>query len=145
MKTDLKQTVSAGGIVRRVVNGKVFIVLTREEKRPDWVLPKGHVEKGETIEETAIREVKEETGLSDLKIIAKLGIKQRASFEGDEYKTIHYFLFETKDTKELKPVKDNGKTVIPKWFPINNLPTLFWPTQKQLIEENLSVLRGYTR
>lgn len=46
---DIKKTISAGGIVRNVINGKIHIVLIKETERPNWLLPKGHQEKGETI------------------------------------------------------------------------------------------------
>jgi 8-oxo-dGTP pyrophosphatase MutT (NUDIX family) len=54
--------VSAGGIIYRRHEGRVEVALIHARKR--WGLPKGHVEKGERIEETAVREVREETGLS---------------------------------------------------------------------------------
>ena len=138
---NLKQTVSAGGVVRKFIGGKVYIILTYDSTRYSWVLPKGHIEQGETIEEAAIREVKEETGLEDVKIVRKLGIHQRKSFEGDEWKTIHYFLFDTSDNKELRKVMDDDVELTPKWFPVGDLPSLFWQEQKELIQENLEVIK----
>lgn len=49
----------------------VEIVLLQDLKAR-WSIPKGHVESGETLEQTAIREVGEETGLKSLKILSKL-------------------------------------------------------------------------
>jgi 8-oxo-dGTP pyrophosphatase MutT (NUDIX family) len=54
----------AGGVVYRRRDGVPEFLLVTARKRPqDWLLPKGHVEKDETPEETAIREVEEEAGV----------------------------------------------------------------------------------
>lgn len=60
-----------------------------------WSLPKGHIEEGETIEQTAVREVKEETGIS-AQVLESLGtidywfVAQRRRV----HKTVHHFLLE---------------------------------------------------
>jgi 8-oxo-dGTP pyrophosphatase MutT (NUDIX family) len=89
------QTVSAGGIVYRKHDGGYQIVLVGQSDRNTWGLPKGGPLKGESTEETALREVQEETGL-----IARL-VKPLDSIEywffsrGTRFhKTVHYFLME---------------------------------------------------
>lgn len=62
--------VSAGGVIYREQQGQIYIALIHVRRR--WGLPKGHVEPGERIDETAVREVREETGLLG-KIQRKLG------------------------------------------------------------------------
>lgn len=62
--------VSAGGVIYRRGKNQIEVALIHTGKR--WGLPKGHVEPGEHIEETAVREVREETGLQG-KIERKLG------------------------------------------------------------------------
>lgn len=54
---------SAGGVVYRVVDGRIEVVLVGRSAQGLWALPKGTPEPGETPEETARREVSEETGL----------------------------------------------------------------------------------
>lgn len=54
---------SCGGIVYRKFHGNTEILLIKHIKSGYWSFPKGHVEKGETEEETAVREIKEETGI----------------------------------------------------------------------------------
>lgn len=69
-----------------------------------WDLPKGHIEKGEKIEETVKREVAEETGLNDIGIVEgfKEWIKYFFKFEGKNIiKFVTFYLAETK-TKEIK-------------------------------------------
>lgn len=63
---------SAGGVVFRKTGQGYEIVAVNRARHSDWSLPKGHIEEGETQEQAAIREVKEETGL-DAKIIEPIG------------------------------------------------------------------------
>ncbi|HET9295675.1 MAG TPA: divalent cation tolerance protein CutA, partial [Candidatus Binatia bacterium] len=62
--------VSAGGVMYRKHSDGIQIALIHVRNR--WGLPKGHVEEGERIEETALREVREETGLEG-RVVKKLG------------------------------------------------------------------------
>lgn len=59
--------ISAGGVVVRIIGGVHHALVIRDPYRK-WGLPKGHAEDGETTEETALREVLEETGLTDLRL-----------------------------------------------------------------------------
>jgi 8-oxo-dGTP pyrophosphatase MutT (NUDIX family) len=59
--------ISAGGVVVRVIGGVQHALVIRDPYQK-WGLPKGHAEEGETTEETALREVLEETGLTDLRL-----------------------------------------------------------------------------
>ena len=68
-----------------------------------WVLPKGTVEPGETYQQTALREVKEETN-SDAEIVKYIG-KTQYTFRGNEdivSKTVHWYLMVT-DSFDCKP------------------------------------------
>jgi 8-oxo-dGTP pyrophosphatase MutT (NUDIX family) len=62
---------AAGGIVRKGPRGPVLLLHEREEGR--WTFPKGHVEPGETLEAAALREIREESGLSQLSVTRDLG------------------------------------------------------------------------
>lgn len=93
----MNKVISAGGIVTRN-NPNKQILLTIFTHIKGLGFPKGHVEEGETFETAAIREVAEETGLTNLNIIKKLGIIHRAATERDGtpvLKNIHMFLMET--------------------------------------------------
>ncbi|MGD2182885.1 NUDIX hydrolase [Lusitaniella coriacea] len=134
----LSESISAGGVVVRKEADRIYIAVVKEANRPEYVLPKGHVEPGETIEEAAHREIEEEAGLTDLKLLAKLGILERLSFKKRDWKIIHYFLFTT-DRADGKPTDPHINYQLG-WFPLDELPTFFWPEQKKLVEDNLELI-----
>lgn len=65
---------AAGGLVfRETAKGKLKVLLAHRPRYDDWALPKGKADRGETAEETAVREVLEETGFH-CRIVAPVGI-----------------------------------------------------------------------
>jgi len=58
---------SSGGVVVRRIEGRIHVLLIRDPYK-NWGLPKGHLEGEETAAEAALREVREETGLSELEL-----------------------------------------------------------------------------
>src|SRR3972149_4478578 len=81
---------SAGGVVFE--GGRVLLL--RESALWGGVLPKGHIEPGETAEGAALRETVEETGYTKLEVLADLGTLQaQFPFKGDWYiRTEHYYV-----------------------------------------------------
>jgi len=134
--TDFPVSVSAGGVVIREEKGVIKIALLKTNEFKDYSLPKGTYEKGETVEQTAIREIQEETGLQNIKLIRKLGVKERYSYKKTVWKTTHYFLFITKDISGVQNLQPDEGNLQLEWFDINKLPLIFWPEQTELIEEN---------
>ena len=56
--------ISAGRVVFRKIDNKIkILLLKKKQKRKQWVLPKGKIDTGETVEKAALSEVQEETGL----------------------------------------------------------------------------------
>lgn len=137
----VQDVTSAGGIVARRENGRVLIALVCEYDHPGYVLPKGHVEPGESIEEAARREVGEEAGIHELTLVQNLGARERMNFERTKWKTIHYFLFTTRQVehRQLDPQHHRFG-----WFPIDALPDMFWKEQRMLIEENRDLIEHAT-
>jgi len=63
----------AGGVVARTVSGeREYLLIEARRSRAQWVLPKGHIEPGETPEATAVREVEEEAGVR-AEVVAQAG------------------------------------------------------------------------
>jgi 8-oxo-dGTP pyrophosphatase MutT (NUDIX family) len=67
---------SAGGVVVKRIEGRWHLAAIRPQReghrRETWALPKGHIDEGESGAETAVREVREETGI-DAEVVQKLG------------------------------------------------------------------------
>ncbi len=90
--------ISAGGVL--FDKGEVFLL---RKPNGEWVMPKGHLESGETPEEAAVREVFEETGLK-ARIVSKLGRTQYRfrTPNGDIIrKVVHWYLMEV-GSRELR-------------------------------------------
>jgi len=64
---------TAGGVVFRHNQGSELEILLIQDAKNRWTIPKGHIEPGETPQQTAKREISEEAGLYNTKIIAWLG------------------------------------------------------------------------
>jgi 8-oxo-dGTP pyrophosphatase MutT (NUDIX family) len=89
---------SAGGIVVRYEAGRAQLVVGSRRRERDgrtWTLPKGTPLRNETTEETAIREVAEETGL-EVRITGPLSHIEYSFVQSGTriHKTVHYFLME---------------------------------------------------
>jgi diadenosine hexaphosphate hydrolase (ATP-forming) len=64
---------TAGGIVFRHLAGKEVEMLLIQDAKDRWTIPKGHIEEGESAKDTARREIREETGLENIKVLGWLG------------------------------------------------------------------------
>ena len=102
----------AGGVVVRRFSDRTEYLLLQAKKDPrEWVLPKGHIEPGEQIQETAVREVREETGVwarvnGELKDVF-------FSLNGEQVK-IRFFLMEA--LEEGKPIERSREN---SWLPLD--------------------------
>jgi len=95
-KQKSKREFSAGGVVYKKRKGEVRWLACKHSGYHKWVFPKGLVEKGEGVRETALREVEEECGIKT-KIIAKIPEPEKYfyTFEGVKiFKQVEYFLME---------------------------------------------------
>ena len=128
---NVKASASSGGIVVRIQDGQALIALVREGNFRTYILPKGRVERGETIEAAAHSEIEEEAGLSNLRMIEYLGERQRLNFNRKRWVTIHYFLFLTNQSQTTPT--DPNHVYVCEWFALDALPEFFWPEQHELV------------
>lgn len=129
--------VSAGGVLLRPGrSGAEVLLAARRTRRGEvvWGLPKGLVEKGESFEETAIREVREETGFEGT-IAEPLGIVSYwFVWEGTRInKTVHFFLMEHSGgdaafrDKEMEDVD---------WFPLSTAAdSVAFDSEREIIQK----------
>jgi ADP-ribose pyrophosphatase YjhB (NUDIX family) len=86
---------SAGGIVLRIVEGRTEVAVIKPAGRNVMALPKGHIERGETSQQTAEREIHEETGLMVACIRKLSDVKYVYRFKGKTiFKCVSFYLFQ---------------------------------------------------
>lgn len=114
----MKKILTAGGVVMRKNNGTIEIALIKDSYGR-WTFPKGHIESGEAQRAAALREVREEMGCKNLKIIRYLGKTNFLSREGggkeEKRKIAHYYLMELAAGEKCHPQLEEGIMEI-KWF-----------------------------
>lgn len=128
---------AAGGVV---INPKEEALLIF--RRGKWDLPKGKLDDGETIEDCAIREVKEETGLLNVKITGELPITHHIYQQERKMmlkKSIWFKMF-ADDNQILVPQTEEDITEI-KWVPVKELQGYLnqtYPSVKDVLTDFIS-------
>ena len=119
-KKKFPEIIAAGG---KVVNNKSEILFIYRNKK--WDLPKGKAEKNENISQTALREVKEETGIKNLSIIKPLEKTYHIFKRGGKnyLKTTYWFEMKSDFNGKFKPQKKEGITRV-EWIGIENLSSV---------------------
>ena len=132
---------SAGGVVHRTIDGHVELALVHRRRPPLWALPKGTPNAGETMEETALRETREETGLeveleAPIRAISYVFVRSRTRF----HKTVHFYL--------MRPVggaladHDHEFDEVA-WLPADEaLELMTHATERAVVEGALDILDG---
>ena len=136
--------ISSGGVVYRKRRGITKVALIRFGRR--WCLPKGQVEEGEGLEETALREVSEETGLEG-RIVAKIGDisywftgRTKEGEAAKIFKRVYFYLIRylggdlSRHDKEVTEVC---------WLPISAaVGQLSYPSEKETMRKAMALLKG---
>jgi len=130
---------SAGGVVHRTAPAGTEIALVHRLKPALWALPKGTPQAGETLEETALRETREETGLEveieqPITSIRYFFVRGRTRFA----KTVHFFL--------MRPVggdlslHDHEFDEV-RWWPLEEaIELVTYPTERSVLERAAALL-----
>ena len=142
----IKRQVSSGGVIYRKQERRCEVALilrsTKKGKKV-WCLPKGLMQETESPEETARREVREETGLEG-KVNEKLGEIQYIFYSPEEHsriqKTVHFFLMEYLQGS----VADHDSEVEEaRWFPIETaIDLLTFETERDIVKKALRAVNN---
>ena len=132
---------AAGGVV--VHRGQVLLLWrpARDEIR----LPKGHVESGESPQEAALRETREEGGVAHPRLVADLG-RLQTEFNHDGFHIIrqeYYFLMTLDDDESFPRAPEDAVEFTPFWVSLADAETLVtFPTEREFLRRARAALRG---
>ena len=137
-KPPLLREFSAGGLVVRRMRGRPYIAAVRVKDGTVLALPKGHIEPGESGAETAVREVREETGL-DSRLVEKLDdIRYWYTRDGTRVlKVVSFFLLSYRSGT----VRDDQREAVDgaEWSPLDEAPArLAYRGEQQMARAALS-------
>ncbi|MDP9298994.1 MAG: NUDIX hydrolase [Actinomycetota bacterium] len=142
-RSPVRREVSAGGVVYRRDGQSIEVVLaSRRTRRGDlaWGLAKGGIEEGESLEDAAIREVREETGIEAV-VEASLG-DTRYFYVWEEIrirKTVHFFLMRATGGD---PAERDDEMEEIRWFPIERaLKRAAYRGEREVLGRALELLR----
>jgi len=130
-------------VVHRTVDGETEFLLVHRRSPVLWALPKGTPDSGETIEETALRETREETGI-EVEIQARLSSIRYFFVRGTTrfHKTVHFFL--------MRPIGGaielhDGEFDDVRWHRVAEaLALMNHATERSVVERAVAVLAGDT-
>lgn len=136
--------ISSGGVVYRRYKGRTEAALIRT--RDKWRLPKGRVEEGEGLQETALREVREEAGLEG-RVVAKLGDitywYTNRTKEGETiriFKRVYFYLIRCLKG-DVRRHDDEVEEA--RWLPIEEaVNKLSYPTERETMRKAMTLLGG---
>src|SRR5881394_2907654 len=124
----MRREFSAGGVLVRRLDGRWMVAAIRPAGRPTglWALPKGRIDQGEGGEETALREVAEETGAHG-RSLGKLGdVRYWFNWDGERiFKVVSFFLVRYMGGRlgDL-PQEFRHEVAEARWLPLEEAPTL---------------------
>lgn len=138
MVRQVPDVMAAGGVVRRSSGGRVEVAIVRRSRHGgDRVLPKGHVERGETLESAAVREVREEVGC-EATPIELAGVSSHDVPEGRKY-VVYWLMDHVRDV----PRVGDGEVEDVEWLPFEDaLDRLTYPNERDVLRGAAEHLRA---
>ena len=142
----MKREFSAGGVLVRRRNGQWMIGAIRPGGKPPgtWALPKGRIGPGESAEETALREVEEETGARG-RTLGKLGDTQYwFNWDGERvFKVVSFFLVQY-EGGTLGDLAESFRHEVDevRWLPLADAPALMTYKGEREVVEKAAVALG---
>jgi 8-oxo-dGTP pyrophosphatase MutT (NUDIX family) len=124
----MKREFSAGGVVVRKIGGRLHVAAIRPQGRKagTWALPKGTIDPGESPQETAVREVREETGIES-RLVEKLGdVKYVYTWDGERiFKVVSFFLLRA-GRGRIGEIEESMRVEVAeaRWLPLADAPRL---------------------
>jgi len=141
----VRREFSAGGVVVRRLRGRWWLAAIRPAGKPEgtWALPKGLIAPGGSGEETALREVAEETGIEGTSL-GKLGdVRYVYTWEGERvFKVVSFFLVRYRRGRigEL-PSEHAHEVAEARWLPLDEAPKLLaYKGEREMAAKALSRL-----
>ena len=130
MKTDIY---AAGGVVTRETPAGLEILLVHRRRYDDWSLPKGKPEAGESLEQAALREVREETG-QDVQLLELLG---ETRYTVNHVPKVVLF-WRMRPLGDPLPIRDTNEVAQAMWVPTTEaLSRLTYPSECGLVRRVL--------
>jgi len=129
-KKERKKITSCGAVTWRLNEGSIELLLIKQFSRKDvWSIPKGKLNKDETLEECAVREVREETGV-EVTLETRL---PDVSYEyNDDIKTVVSYLARPRHSDVINDSDPNNEVAEARWIRVDSLPRI-QRTQESLI------------
>ena len=140
-KMPVERAVSAGGVVLREGAAGAEVVICGRDADDVWGLPKGTLDEGESLQEAAVREVSEETGLK-VEIVKKIGVVEYwFSADGVRYhKWVHHYLMRATGGRTADHDAEHDRV---EWMPVDKaIGRLTFDNDKNMVRQAMSKLKG---
>lgn len=143
----MRREISAGGVLVRRMAGRWYLAAIRPAGKPEgtWALPKGLVAPGERPVETALREVREETGACG-RVVTKLGDSRYVyTFEGERvFKVVSFYLLRyAGGTLGALPAEHAHEVAEVRWLPLEEAPRLLaYRGEREMARRALAALEA---
>ena len=136
MDPDAAEVKAAGGVVWRRRDGGVEVALVHRPRYDDWSLPKGKLDRGESWQEAAVREVEEEIGVR-CEAGRELSPIESTDHNG-RHKVVRYWLMEAVGQHAFEPNEEVDEL---RWLPVRHaVGRVSYPRDRDVLNQALEAL-----